>query len=499
MARERLAVLHPVTGKELGWVEVATAGDVEAAVERARGAQAAWREVAVRERARVLERFHKLLFERRDEILDTVQNETGKTRRDAFGELLAVAATASYYAARGERYLAEEVRDGAVPLVTGGRVQHPPLGVVGFITPWNYPLLLAIGDALPALLAGNAVVIKPSEVTPLSAELAVRLLAEAGLPDGLASLVHGPGAAVGPELIARVDAVAFTGSVATGRRVAVAAAERLIPCSLELGGKNPMIVLDGAHLDEAAAGLMTGAFYNCGQTCIAVERVYVEKGSYEAFVERAARRAEALRVGWSLGWEMDVGSQVGRAHSDKVMAHVEDAVRRGARVVAGGRRREDLGPAFVEPTLLTDVAAEATLHAEETFGPVVAIYPADDAEAAVAAANDSAYGLNASVWTGNRGRSLDLARRIEAGAVGVNSTLLVYHTLDVPMGGMKGSGLGRRHGRPGLLRFTRTRSVVTGPSLGGGYEALLSRADSSARAGAIARLFRLRARIPGLR
>lgn len=499
MARERLTIHHPVTGEELGHVEVATPDDVERAVVCARRAQREWARLPVSGRARVLMRFHGLLFDRREEILDAIQNETGKTRRDALGEMLAVAVTASYYAAHGGRYLAEEVRDGAVPLATGGRVQHPPLGVVGFITPWNYPFLLAIGDALPALLAGNAVVIKPSEVTPLAAELAVRLLLEAGLPEGLAELVHGPGAKVGPELIARVDAVAFTGSAATGRAIAVAAAERLIPCSLELGGKNPMVVLDGADLDEAAAGLITGAFYNCGQTCIAVERVYVEKGSYEEFVDRAAARTRELAIGWSLGWEMDVGSQVGRTHADKVMRHVEDAIAHGARVITGGGRRDDLGPAFVEPTVLTEVPSEAELAGNETFGPVVAIYAAENEDEAIEAANDTPYGLNASVWAGSREAALDVAGRIEAGAVGINSTLLVYHTLDVPMGGMKQSGLGRRHGRPGLLRFTRSRSIVTGPSWGGGYEALLARTDSARKANAIARLFRIRGRLPGLR
>ncbi|MEZ5332808.1 MAG: aldehyde dehydrogenase family protein [Thermoanaerobaculia bacterium] len=296
-----------------------------------------------------------------------------------------------------------------------------------------------------------------------------------------------------------MDAVAFTGSAATGRAIAAAAAERLIPCSLELGGKNPMVVLDGADLDEAAAGLMTGAFYNCGQTCIAIERVYVEKGSYDGLVERAAARTRDLAVGWSLGWEMDVGSQVSRSHADKVSRHLEDAVAHGARLAVGGRRREDLGPAFVEPTLLTDVPPEAELASRETFGPVVAIYRAENEDEAIEAANDTPFGLNASVWAGSREQALEVAGRIEAGAVGVNSTLLVYHTLDVPMGGMKQSGLGRRHGRPGLLRFTQSRSIVSGPSFGGGYEALLARTDSARKANAIARLFRLRARLPGLR
>jgi acyl-CoA reductase-like NAD-dependent aldehyde dehydrogenase len=492
-------VTNPATGEFVGEVPVASASEVAAAVGRARAAQPGWAALPFGRRADVLQRFHDRLFSGRDELLDTIQRETGKTRRDAFGELVAVASTARHYRAHGRSYLRERRRPGAVPLLTRSRVRHAPLGVVACITPWNYPFLLAIGDALPALLAGNAVVVKPAEATPLSAELAARWLGECGLPAHVLQLVYGPGSALGPALIAAVDYVAFTGSVATGRKVAAAAAERLIPCSLELGGKNPMIVLAGAPLEAAVGGLLVGAFYNSGQTCIGIERVYVERAIFERFVARAVEHTRALKVGWSLGWDMDMGSLISAAHADKVLAHVRDAVAKGAHVLTGGERRADLGPAFVAPTLLEGVTGEMALCAEETFGPVAALYPVADAEEAVRRANDSPYGLNASLWTGDGTRSLALARRIETGSVGLNSTLLIYDSLAVPMGGVKGSGLGRRHGRAGLLRFTQPQSIVGSLAVGGGYEGLLTGLTNEPRARRLARLLRLRRHLPGLR
>ncbi|MDH3405146.1 MAG: aldehyde dehydrogenase family protein, partial [Acidobacteriota bacterium] len=304
---------------------------------------------------------------------------------------------------------------------------------------------------------------------------------------------------VGADLVDHVDYLGFTGSTATGRKVAVAAAERLIPCSLELGGKNPMIVLAGAPLEEAVTGLVSGGFYNTGQTCIAVARVYVESRIFDRFAALARRRIEKLKVGWSLDWDMDVGSLVSREHAAKVMRHVEDAVGKGATVLTGGQRRSDLGEAFVAPTLLTDVDESMELCREETFGPVVALYPVRDADEAVARANDSTYGLNASVWTGSARTSRALARRIEAGSVGINSTLLIYSTFDVPMGGVKESGIGRRHGRQGILRFTQAQSIVDSIATGGGYEGVLANITSEARARSLAAAFKLMRRIPGLR
>jgi acyl-CoA reductase-like NAD-dependent aldehyde dehydrogenase len=342
------------------------------------------------------------------------------------------------------------------------------------------------------------VVVKPSELTPLSAELARALLRDSGLDERLFQLVHG-GGAVGAELIEHVDYIGFTGSVATGRRVAEAAARRLIPSSLELGGKNPMLVLEDAPLEASVDGLLLGAFYNAGQTCIAFERIYVARPIFDRFAELATRRTEALKVGWSMGWDMDVGSLISRQHCARVMRHVDEAVAAGATVLTGGRRLPELGAAFVAPTLLTGVDASMELCREETFGPVVALYPFADVEEAIALANDSPYGLNASVWSGDLEAAQQVAARIEAGSVAINASLLVFASFDVPMGGVKASGLGRRHGREGIVRFTQTRSLVDSTIRRGGYEGILTRVTSEARARRLAGAFRWLRHIPGLR
>lgn len=496
--QDRLQVHNPATGETIGDLPIATPDDVQQAVARARAAQPAWDRLGPARRKRILTTFHDLLFEHRDRILDTIQQEGGKARREALGELLIVAGTARYYATHGERYLAEESHSGASPFITGARVLHRPHGVVGFITPWNYPFILSVGDALPALLAGNAVVVKPSEMTPLSAELARDLLIESGLDTDLFQLVHGRGE-VGAALIEHVDYIGFTGSVATGRKVGVAAAERMIPASLELGGKNPMIVLDGAPLDAAVDGLIGGAFYNTGQTCIAIERAYVERPLFDRFVAAARERTEGLKIGWGLGWDHDIGCLISADHLAKVRGHVDDAVAKGATVVTGGRALDELGPTYYAPTLLTDVDESMELCCDETFGPVVALYPVADAEEAIRRANDTPYGLNASVWSRDGSTSQRVAERIEAGSVNINSSLLIYATFDVPMGGVKQSGLGRRHGRPGLLRFTKTHSVVDSVTQAGGYEGILTKITSEDRARKLAKAFKLMRRIPGMR
>jgi succinate-semialdehyde dehydrogenase / glutarate-semialdehyde dehydrogenase len=495
-ATRELVIENPATGEPVGRLPIASADDVAAAIARARAAQPAWEAGGVRQRRSLLTRFHDLLFDRRDEILDTIQRESGKTRREALGELLTVAGTARYYVTHGEGHLAAEEHAGALRLMTSARVLHKPHGVVGFITPWNYPFILSIADALPALLAGNAVVVKPSELTPLSAELGRELLIRCGLDANLFQLVHGTGA-VGEALIVGVDYIGFTGSAATGRKVAAAAAARLIPSSLELGGKNPMLVLDGAPLDEAVDGLLGGAFYNTGQTCIAIERAYIARQLFDRFVGLAKKRTESLAIGWSLGWDMDMGCLISRSHADKVMAHIDDARAKGATVVTGGFRRDDLGPTFVAPTLLTGVEDSMEMCCEETFGPVVALYPVDSTDEAIGRANDSAYGLNASVWSKDSATSQAVAERLDAGSVGINSTLLIYASFAVPMGGVKQSGIGRRHGRPGILRFTRTSSIVQSITQGGGYEALLTKVTSESRARKLAGAFKLLRRIPG--
>ncbi|MBI4472655.1 MAG: aldehyde dehydrogenase family protein, partial [Acidobacteria bacterium] len=448
-----MEVRNPATGAVAGQVPIATAAEIREAVSRARDSQRRWNRAPFSKRAAVVRRFHDLIIARRDRIFDTIQAETGKARRDALAEWISVAGTARYYLAYGARHLAPKRRRPAVLGLTSAEILYKPHGVVGLIAPWNYPFLLGIADALPALLAGNAVAIKPSELTPLSAALGRELLVESGLDPNLAVVVHGAGDA-GAELIRQVDYIGFTGGTVTGRKVAIAASERLIPYSLELGGKNPMIVLQGAPLDQAATGLLVGAFSNSGQTCISVERVYVQESIYEEFLRLVVEKTARLKVGWSTAWDVDMGSLISREHAQKVLDRIDRAAAEGARVLTGGRRRADLGPAFVEPAVLTNATDTMAISQEETFGPVVALYPVRNAEEAVRRANDSEFGLNASVWAARAEQAMEVARQLDTGSAGINSTLLIYNSFDAPMGGVKRSGIGRRHGEQGILRYT---------------------------------------------
>ena len=494
-----IPVINPATGDEVGSVPATPRGEVADVVARARAAQRRWAETPFAERAAIVRRFHDALLDASERVLDTLQDETGKTRRDALAELVTVAGTARYYLTHGEGHLADERHKPAIPGLTSARVVYKPLGVVGLISPWNYPLLLPIGDALPALLAGNAVVIKPAELTPLSAELGREILLASGLHPDLLQLIHGKGSELGPELIRHTEYIGFTGSTATGRKVAAAAAERLIPYSLELGGKNPMIVLADAPLEDAVSGFVSGAFANSGQTCIAVERVFVEQPLYERFVEALVERVEGLEVGFSHDFDKDLGSMITTEHADKVFSHVEDAVAKGATVLAGGRRLPELGPAFVAPTLLTGTDQSMAVGCDETFGPVVSVEPVESAEEAVDLANDTPYGLNAAVWGRDADRARAIARRLDTGTAGVNSTLLIYNTFDVPMGGAKDSGVGRRHGAHGIRRYTEEQSIVESFSTGGGYESLIVRSNSKSKADALITAFRLWRKVPFIR
>jgi succinate-semialdehyde dehydrogenase/glutarate-semialdehyde dehydrogenase len=413
------------------------------------------------------------VLDERNRILDTIQSESGKARRDAFAEIVTVAGTARYYLANAADHLKVKRRQPAVPAITSAEIVYKPHGVVGLITPWNYPFLLGIADAIPALLAGNAVLVKPSELTPLSANCARELFIESGLDPNLLHVFHG-GADVATEVIRYVDYVAFTGGVNTGRKVAIAASERLIPFSLELGGKNPMVVLQGAPLENAATGLMVGAFSNSGQTCISVERAYVQEQVYEEFMCRLIEKTRLLKLGWSRSWDVDMGSLINADHAGKVVSRIECAVDEGARIATGGKLRPDLGPAFIEPTILTNVTDEMPISKEETFGPVVTVYPVRSAEEAIMRANDSTFGLNASVWAGNQSKARTVARQLETGSAAINSTLLIYNSFDVPMGGVKWSGIGRRHGEHGILRYTQAQSIVSSFATGGGYDAMLT-------------------------
>jgi succinate-semialdehyde dehydrogenase/glutarate-semialdehyde dehydrogenase len=495
---DSIEVRNPATGNIVGTVREDGPDDVARAVSGAREALPNWQQKSFSERAKIVARFHDLILKNRKEVLDTIQAETGKTRRDALAELLTVAGTARYYLVHGERHLSPKRHRAAVPGITSAETIYKPHGVVGLITPWNYPFLLGIADALPALLAGNAVITKPSELTPLSAALGRRFLIDSGMDERLVVMVHGDGS-IGRELIKHVDYVGFTGGTATGRKVALAAAERLIPYSLELGGKNPMIVLDGASLDSAATGLIAGAFSNSGQTCISVERIYVEQSIYSAFVEKVREKVSRLRLGYSTDWMMDMGSLISEAHAAKVLGQIEAAKAAGASVITGGGARSDLGTAFIEPTVLAGVTDSMSIAREETFGPVVSVYPVSNADEAVSRANDSVYGLNASIWAKEAGTARAIARRIETGSAGVNSTLLIYNSFDVPMGGIKLSGIGRRHGEHGILRYVHTQSIVECPAMGGGYDALAIGAKNQRMADWLVRMVKWWRRIPGIR
>jgi succinate-semialdehyde dehydrogenase/glutarate-semialdehyde dehydrogenase len=452
-----IVVRRPFDDSLYGTVAATPPGDVAGAAATARLAQVAWAATPPRERAPVFTRLAGLVLDHRDRVLDVIQAETGKARLSAFEEVMDAARAVRVFAAAAPRQLRARRRAGAIPLLTRTHEHHRPVGLVGIINPWNYPFNLPASDATQALLAGNAVLLKPDSQTPFTALLLAELLAEAGLPDGLFQVLPGAGAELGPELVGAVDHLMFTGSTATGRELAVACARRLIGFSAELGGKNPLLVLADADVEAAAAGTARAAFANTGQVCVGIERAYVVEEVYDAFTVALLRVVAGLRLGVGTGWDLDVGSLASAKQLAAVQAHVEDARARGATVLAGGRARPDLGPYVYEPTVLADVTEAMTVCREETFGPVLALYRVAGEDEAVTAASDSRYGLNASVWSAH-GEAV--AARIRAGTVNVNEGFAAtWGSHAAPMGGMGESGLGRRHGGQGLLKYTEPQTV----------------------------------------
>ena len=455
-------VCSPLDDAPLAHIPQSTPADVADAFGRARRAQLAWARTPVSERAAMLLRLHDLVLDRQDEIIDLIQLESGKARKHAFDEPMHVALTARYYGRTAQRHLGPQRKIGVVPGLTRVEVNRVPKGVVGIISPWNYPFNLAMIDGIAALAAGNAVVIKPDAQTMLSALIGAELLDQVGLPSDLWQTVAGPGAEIGGAIIEAADYVSFTGSTATGRSVAKACADRLIGCSLELGGKNPLLVLRDADIEKAAEGAVRATFSNSGQLCVSMERVFVADQVYDRFVERFVARTQAMSLGATLEWGNDMGPLISQAQLDTVTAHVEDAVAKGARVLTGGNARPDLGPYFFEPTILEGVSPDMTCFGKETFGPVVSIYRFHDEADAIARANDGQYGLNASIYSEDLGRARFLARYVKCGTVNINEAFAAtFASIDAPMGGMRESGMGRRQGAEGLLRYTETQAVAT--------------------------------------
>lgn len=460
-ARARKTIAETFTGTALGSVPVGTADDVAAAFDKAKAAQSRWAVRSAKERAAVLERYRELVVEQREFLMDVIQAETGKARWAAQEEIMGLMFAARYFARVAPDLLDAHRVPGAFPVLNRATVRHQPKGVVGVVAPWNYPMLLSIGDSIPALLAGNAVIVKPDSQTPFSALAGAELLYQAGLPRDLLAVVTGPGTVVGTAIVENCDYLMFTGSSATGRTLAEQCGRRLIGFSAELGGKNPMIVTRGAKLDKAAKAAVRACFSNAGQLCISIERLYVEKAVAAEFTEKFVAAVQAAKLGAAYDYSADIGSLISEAQLETVSKHVADATSKGAQVLAGGKARPDLGPLFFEPTVLADVTDEMECGRNETFGPLVSIYPVDSVEEAIGLANDTEYGLNASVWAESKDAGERIGERLHAGTVCVDEGYApAWGTTAAPMGGMGISGVGRRHGPDGLLKFTEPQTVV---------------------------------------
>ena len=449
------------TGEVLVELPQSTPADIEAAYAEARQAQKEWAAWPIAKRLKVFKKAHALLIDNAERTADLIQVESGKARRMAIEETCDPPMVISHYLTRAARLLAPVKRGGPIPVMSSSTEIRQPKGVVGIIAPWNFPFATGLSDAVPALMAGNGVVLKPDNKTALSPLWGISLLEQAGLPKGLFQVVCGEGPDVGPTLIDQANYVMFTGSTATGRTIGERAGRNLIGCCLELGGKNPMIVLPDADLDAALEGATFGVFGNTGQICMHIERIYLPDALYEEFRDRFVERAESLRIAASYDYEPELGSLVSVDHRDRVHSHVEDAVARGATVLTGGHPRPDLGPAFFEPTILEGVTKEMLAGSCETFGPIVALHRYRDVEEAIALANDTDYGLNASVWGTDLEAAAAVGRRIESGNVNINDALATaYASKGTPSGGVKQSGVGARHGDQGLLKYTDVQNLA---------------------------------------
>ena len=459
---ETFQVDNPATGEALAELPSLSREQVVERVERARAAQPAWAALGFDGRASLMRDMRKWLVANRKRVISTLSDENGKPWDDSQIEVFYCADALGFWAKRAAKFLADEQERPHSPLLIGRKVinRYVPYGVVGVIGPWNYPLINNFGDAIPALMAGNCVVLKPSQVTPLSSLLMEEGMGEVGVPEHVFQVANGSGSTVGGALVENVDMLHFTGSTAIGKQLAAQAADRLLPVTLELGGNDPMIVLADANLERAANAAVWGGLQNGGQTCISIERVYVEGDAYEPFVEKVVEKVRALRQGAPGGpAEVEIGAITNPEQADTVEDHVRDAVDKGAKVEVGGSRGAGPGT-FFQPTVLTGVDHSMRIMTDETFGPTIPIMRVSDADEAVRFANDSNYGLDSSVFAKDPDRAEEVARRVEAGGSVINDALANYFAMEIPIGGMKESGLGARHGRVGIQKYCKRQNLV---------------------------------------
>jgi len=460
IAAGKVVSVNPATGERLCELQSTSEAEVRAAVARARAAQPAWLELGIRPRIAILKNIQRLLNQRKSEVARLITREAGKPYVEALTtEVLVVLDAARFYIQNAFRLLQDEsLPHGNLVLKTKfGHIVREPYGVIGIISPWNYPFSIPAVETLAGLVAGNAIVIKPSEFTSLVVLELASLFHRAGVPKDVFQVVVGDGATGAALVNSEIDKLIFTGSLATGKRIAQAAAERLLPVVLELGGKDAMLVLEDANLDVASSGAVWGAFVNAGQTCLSVERCYVQRKLYEPFLEVCTHKARKLRVGNGMNLDIDMGPMIHERQLRIVERQVEDAKARGARVLTGGMRLPEIGPNFYAPTVLAEVTHDMEIMREETFGPVLPVMPFDTEEEAIRLANDSDYGLAASVWTRDHGRGVAIGRQIAAGTVMVNDAVSCFGISEAPHGGFKASGIGRTHGRFGLEEMVRIK------------------------------------------
>jgi acyl-CoA reductase-like NAD-dependent aldehyde dehydrogenase len=458
--RRRLGIRSPATREPVGEIVVSRREEVETAIAKAGDAQREWAGVPIAERARIVRSTIDILVERREEVVETIINETGKTRLEALMmEIVPGCDYLNFWSQRAVKELSDEKRKlhGYLRPVKKLIMHYRPLGVVGVITPWNGPFSLAINPTTQAVLAGNAVILKPSEVAPYSGDWAIKLLREAGVPQGVVQTVHGDGETGAALVNGGVQKISFTGSVSTGKKIAAACAEQLIPYSLELGGKDAMIVCADADLERAAGGAVFNSMLNSGHVCMGVERIYVIESVANEFEERVASIVRELRYG--AGGDVDVGAVFWDRQLPIIERHIEDARRKGAEIVVGGEADTTKG-LFYKPTFVRNVNHSMELMREETFGPIVSVMRVKDEEEAIRLANDSHYGLSGSVWTRDIQKGIEIAKRMETGSVIINDASMAYGAPEAPFGGVKDSGVGHVNGLGALRSYTHQQPIL---------------------------------------